>query len=103
MPHTSSNLVQLFLDKISGRTIARPPTPPQGPPGGTTNGFTFTQSTPSTTWIAVHSLASEDTIVQIYDSSRNLLIPDNVVVTNVNTITITFSANQTGFAQIIAL
>lgn len=61
-------------------------------------GFNFTQAVGSTTWTINHGLDTRTPLVDIYDSSYNQLIPATIVSTDVNTVQITFSTAQTGYA-----
>ena len=63
-------------------------------------GFGYTQSPGSTTWTIVHGLNTRIPLVDVYDSSYNQLIPAGVVSIDPNTIQITFSTEQAGYAII---
>ena len=63
-------------------------------------GFGYTQSPGSTTWTIVHGLNTRIPLVDVYDSSYNQLIPAGVVSIDANTIEITFSTAQAGYAII---
>ena len=63
-------------------------------------GFNFTQTVGSTTWTVNHGLDTRTPLVDVYDSSYNQLIPATIVSTDVNTVQITFSTAQAGFAII---
>jgi hypothetical protein len=63
-------------------------------------GFNFTQTVGSTTWTINHGLDTRTQLVDVYDSSYNQLIPATIVSTDVNTVQITFSTAQAGFAII---
>jgi hypothetical protein len=63
-------------------------------------GFGYTQSPGSTTWTIVHGLNTRIPLVDVYDSSYNQLIPAGVVSIDPNTIQITFSTAQAGYAII---
>jgi hypothetical protein len=63
-------------------------------------GFNFTQTVGSTTWTINHGLDTRTPLVDVYDSSYNQLIPATIVSTDVNTVQITFSTAQAGFAII---
>jgi hypothetical protein len=63
-------------------------------------GFNFTQAVGSTTWTVNHGLDTRTPLVDVYDSSYNQLIPATIVSTDVNTVQITFSTAQAGFAII---
>lgn len=75
---------------------------PQGPPGpaGAAGGsvFTFTQSTPASTWIVDHNLGRK-VQVTIFDASGNVVYSD-VAHGSVNQATITFASPVAGSAVI---
>jgi hypothetical protein len=61
--------------------------------------YNVTQSfSNSSTWTFNHNLGYKSVIVQAYDSSDAQIIPQNIVLTNANTATITFPTNETGYA-----
>ena len=71
-------------------------------PGATTIGgqgtsVLHTQSSPSTTWNFTHNLGSTYVTYDIFDASNNAIIPQTVNAT-LNTLTITFSTPQSGYA-----
>ena len=67
--------------------------------------YNHTQSTPSTTWTITHNL---NTTSVVTDTSINFggnlekILPLNVVLTDANTLTVTFSSAQTGKVRIVA-
>jgi hypothetical protein len=63
-------------------------------------GFNFTQAVGAITWTVNHGLNTRTPLVDVYDSSYNQLIPATIVSTDVNTVQITFSTAQAGFAII---
>lgn len=50
----------------------------------------------STTWTMVHNWGTSDVLVQVYDNSSLAMIPDDINVSNVNQIVVTFLSNQAG-------
>ena len=64
-------------------------------------GFNFQQSTPSTTWTITHNLNNQHPLVQIYDSSHLMFIPQSVSGSDVNTVIVTFSTAVTGYARVV--
>lgn len=50
------------------------------------------------TWTFNHNLGYKTVIVQAYDSTDAQIIPQNIVLTNTNTATITFPVNVSGYA-----
>ena len=64
--------------------------------------YEHTQTVNSTTWTIVHNLNTLTPIIQCFNGS-SLLPYSSAVVTNANTITVTFSSKKTGKALIIAV
>ena len=65
-------------------------------------GYTHTQSGASVTWTIVHNLGYKYVNIDCYDSSDEIIIPDSIVATDVNTTTVTFATSRTGAAVISA-
>lgn len=73
-----------------------------GGSGGSAKTYTHTQSSSSATWTVTHNLGSNDVVIQIYDATQgNMLIPDTVDIIDTNSLSITFSAAQTGKAVVV--
>ena len=64
-------------------------------------GYNHTQASPSSTWTVAHNLNNQHPLVQTYDSSHVMLIPQSVSGSNANTTVITFSSPITGYARIV--
>jgi len=64
--------------------------------------FVHTQSTASTTWTISHGLNSLDAIVQVYDSTGAVIIPNEIKIVDANTITVSFTTAIAGKAVIAA-
>jgi hypothetical protein len=64
-------------------------------PGFTT---TLTQAIPATTWSFTHNLNTRNPIVQVYDTSYNQIIPNQVVGVSLNLAEVRFDYPQNGFA-----
>lgn len=60
-------------------------------------------TTASQTWTITHNLNSENVIVQIFDSTKSVIIPDSIQITSANVVTATFSTAVTGTARVIFL
>jgi len=56
-----------------------------------------------TTWTVSHGLATTNVSVQVFDAqgTPNMLFPDSIIVTDANTVTVTFNVAQAG--QVIVL
>lgn len=78
--------------------------------GFPTNGFANTPQcysetfTSTTSLVVTHSLNSQDVVVGVYDneSPPNVLIPDNIELTNVNSLTVSFNIATAGRVVVIA-
>lgn len=65
--------------------------------------YNFVQSTASNTWIIPHNLNSSNVVIDVYINNGGTIekiIPLNIQVTDVNTITVTFSSAQIGYARL---
>ena len=94
-----ANLVRLLLDKDSGDIVAKEQTVPIGT--FETAGFRFTQETPDTMWNISHAGGSNIVVVQVYNETSDLIIPDNVRIIDAFNIQITFASPQAGTANIV--
>jgi hypothetical protein len=54
------------------------------------------QTTPSTSWTFVHNLGQKYPIFQVFDTLDRVIIPTQIIATDNNTATITFSSAQAG-------
>jgi len=66
--------------------------------------FNHSQGTSSTSWVITHNLDVGETVVDtLIDNGGNLekILPLSVIHTDNNTLTISFTAAQTGKARII--
>lgn len=54
-------------------------------------------------WVVAHGQASTDYIAQVFDASGNAIIPNEIVATDANTVTILFSSAVAGSARLIFL
>ena len=60
--------------------------------------FTYSATTPSTSWTVNHNLGDLYPTVQVYDLSNNLISPGNIDFVSPTTILITFSIPEAGYA-----
>jgi len=67
------------------------------------NTYTYQQATPSYFWNINHNLDTSTPVVQAYsnDSPPVMLIPDEVTVNDNNNVTISFGADQAGYAVVM--
>ena len=63
--------------------------------------YQHTESVASTTWTIEHKLNTTAPLVQVYDISGSMILPDSVTATDESTITITFSVAISGSAIIM--
>lgn len=63
-------------------------------------GVVYSQSTPASTWSIAHNLGTQFPLVTVYDSSNAVVIPQSIVGTDANNITITFPTTQTGTVNV---
>jgi len=54
----------------------------------------------STTWTINHNLNTRYVIVQTFNSSHNQILPQEITLTNANTVTATFSQAESGYAVV---
>jgi len=66
--------------------------------GLTAGGKIFTQSTPASTWTFAHNLNVQYPNVTVYDSNGNVILPQSIIATDVNTLVLNFGANVSGTA-----
>jgi len=95
-----ANLVPVNLDKDTGKLVAKGTPGGVGPPGSVV-GYLHIQTTATTTWIVPHNAETTNVIVQIYDTSSNLIIPDRVHIIDINTLEIEFGSAMDGRAHIL--
>lgn len=91
----SSNLIPLHFDKNSGELVAK------DTGTGYVASFLYTQNTPSLSWTINHNSSTDDFILQVYDTSGNQIIPNEVVVVGINTVRVDFLVAQAGKATIV--
>lgn len=63
--------------------------------------YVHTQGVAADPWTITHNLNVTDLIVNVYDSSDNKIIPNEVTITDANTVTIDFGSAQAGKAVIV--
>ena len=64
----------------------------------------FSQAKSGSSWTITHNLAKDGVIVACYDNSTppKIILPDSVLLTSDNIVTVGFAASQTGQATVIA-
>ena len=68
---------------------------------GSVSAYKHTQSSSSATWTITHNLDTEFVSVAVYDSDKSLMIPDSIVITSADVVTVTFTDSYTGTALIL--
>lgn len=63
--------------------------------------YVHTQGSSSTSWVITHNLGIDDVIVSVYDAADNVIIPDEITITDSNTVTVTLNQAITGKAVIL--
>jgi len=61
-------------------------------------GKLFTQSSPSATWTFIHLLNYRYPNVTVYNASNEVIVPQSITATDVNTLTLTFGSAVAGYA-----
>lgn len=92
-------LIPVQLDKSTGRLYAKAVS---GSGASAVTGFVHTQSVAASSWNIAHALGTENAIVQIYDATSELIVPDTIVIVDENNILVTFGAAQAGVAVLMA-
>jgi len=66
--------------------------------GLTAGGKIHTQTSAASTWTVSHNLGVQYPNVTVYDNSNNVIIPQTIVATDANTLTLTFGSAVAGYA-----
>jgi hypothetical protein len=69
--------------------------------GTATLAYEHVQAVAATSWVLSHGYGTEKHVISIYDSTGNAMIPQNVQITDANTLNITFSSAQAGRAFVV--
>jgi hypothetical protein len=64
--------------------------------------YTHVQGTASASWSITHNLNTTDVNIQVYNNANQIIIPDEITITGVNTATVTFAALQQGKAVVLS-
>lgn len=60
-------------------------------------------TTPQVVWVITHNLNSENVIIQAFDQSKFVIIPNTIQIVDSNTVQLTFNTAQNGVARVIFL
>ena len=66
--------------------------------GLTAGGKIHTQTSEASTWTVTHNLGVQYPNVTVYDNNNNVIIPQTIVTTDANTLTLTFGSAVAGYA-----
>jgi hypothetical protein len=66
--------------------------------GLTAGGKIHTQTSAASTWTVTHNLGVQYPNVTVYDNNNNVIIPQTIVATDANTLTLTFGSAVAGYA-----
>lgn len=58
---------------------------------------------PAAEWIVAHNFNSENVIVQCFDDTKSVIIPESIQILDINTVKITFNTVQAGVVRVIFL
>lgn len=94
----SDNTVTIVDSGIQGAIGATGATGATGPAGVSGGQYTHTQNTPSATWTIPHNLAFNPNATVI--DSAGTAVEGSYVFTDINNLTITFSASFAGYAYL---
>jgi len=93
---TSSNVLTVTFDSaVAG--IATLSTGGSATAGG--RAYKHIQSSANTTWTVSHNLEYQYPAVTVYDGNDDIVIPQRIRATNANTLTLTFTEAESGFAH----
>ena len=67
---------------------------------GSVNGYYFTQSVATSSWVINHNLSTQTPLVQIYDTSYKAILPQEINNTSSVQTIISFTYNQAGYAVV---
>lgn len=71
-----------------------------GAPAAAAEGTRFSQASASTTWTITHNKGNRKALVQVFDASNDLIIPDNINY-GLNAITISLGIALAGTANVV--
>ena len=96
-----ANLVPLHIDKDTGEIVATGVTTQSG--GGTNapSGYLHDQLIPALTWNITHNANSVQIIAQIFTTTGEMILPDELLIVDGNNIQVSFGSVQDGKAHIL--
>lgn len=91
-----NRFTQLFIDTTTGRWLTQ-----DEPYASSITSVTAVQTNANDTWVITHNKATNQFLIQIQDENNEEVFPDEVEITDLNTITVTFAEPMTGEANIL--
>jgi hypothetical protein len=91
-----ADLIPLNIDRETGNIVAR-----GGPASIDAEGYLYEQIIPAKTWNIPHNNSNDRVIVQIYNSTGNFSLPDEIIIVDINNIQILFNVPIAGTAHIV--
>lgn len=85
----------VWVGDLNGLPVATPTSSLGGTPV-----YTHTQSVATDSWEIAHNLGTSLPIVTVYDSSMNVIIPQEVKSTSTSSLSITFPISVSGYASV---
>lgn len=94
-----ANLVPLFLDKDTGKIVAKD----SSISGGIFQaiGYSHIQTIASTVWTIYHNGGTMFVMTQIFDTNDLQVIPSEIETVDMDTVEVTFNTPQTGKALLV--
>lgn len=86
--------VWICAEIVSGQPVWVPLT-------NTIDTYVHTQSSTSTSWTVIHNLNTITPLVQIYDTTHSMVLPDLVTIVDNNTVTVSFGGALAGKAVVM--
>ena len=93
---TVANPILVHVDKLTGKLVAKHISALVS----TSYGYLFIASTAASTWTISHNLNSTNIMGQVFDATYKKIIEDSFRIVDNNTVEVTFSTPQTGYAHI---
>ena len=96
-----TNFPQIFGPGGDAYTLC-PTSTPCGPGGsGPSGGYLCTVSSASTTWTCTHNLGTTTVVTKAYTAGGQEIVPDTLVNTSINVVTLTWLVPRAGYAVIL--
>ena len=94
------NLVPVALDKTTGQYVATTvDTATEGE--SSKSGFLYIQEQAATVWTIVHNKQTMKCLTQVFDTTGNTIVPDNIRIVDGTTVEVRFAYAQAGYANVV--